>query len=60
MISTEDKEKLIENNSKISELLKENEEILKQAGYKPPMENFTVDNQEKISIPSGYIRRYVL
>lgn len=56
MILTEDKEKLIENNSKISELLKENEEILKQAGYKPPMENFTVDNQEKISIPSGYIR----
>ena len=56
MLSTEDKEKLIKNNRKISELLKENEEILKTAGYKPPVENFAVDYQEKISIPSGYIR----
>ena len=57
MISLEDKEKIIKNNQKISELLKENEEILKKAGYNQPTKNFKLyHRQEKINIPSGYIR----
>lgn len=56
MISAEDKEKLIANNIKISELLKENEEILKNSGYNPPVNNYTVDDRNKIDFPGGYIR----
>lgn len=57
MISLEDKEKLIENNSRISELLKENEEILKKSGYTPPTKNFALGNDDdKIKLPTGYIR----
>lgn len=56
MITTEEKEKLINNNNKISEILKENEEILKNAGFKPPVRNFTVEDKDKIDFPGGYIR----
>ena len=49
--------KYIENISQISSLLAENERILKEAGYKPPVNNFSVDNDKRIKIPSGYIRR---
>ena len=56
MVSTEAKNKIIENNNKISELLKENEKILVSEGMELPEENFVVENEHKIQIPSGYIR----
>ncbi len=56
MVSTEAKNKIIENNNKISELLKENERILVGEGLELPEENFVVEKEHKIQIPSGYIR----
>lgn len=50
------KKKLINNNEKITELLKENENLLIEAKYEPPKKNFALDNTERINIPSGYIR----
>ncbi|MDO4541906.1 MAG: hypothetical protein Q4C00_03620 [Bacillota bacterium] len=49
--------KIIENNKKISELLRENEKIIRSVGYKPPVENYAIANtKERINFPSGYIR----
>lgn len=56
MLSDLDKKKIIENNKVISELLKENETIFRNANYKPPITNFALDRIEKISFPAGYIR----
>lgn len=55
-----DRNRLIENNKRISTLLEENEEILRNAGFKIPIENFAFDAERearlKIQIPKGYIR----
>ncbi len=48
--------KIIANNKEISRLLSENESLLKEAGYKPPYNNYAVENHVRIQIPSGYIR----
>lgn len=50
------KEKIIKNNERISELLRENEELLRKEGFELPNENFVVGDWYKIKIPSGYIR----
>jgi len=51
------KEQIINNNRKIGELLRENEDLLKKVGLQPPITNFVPDEEkDKISIPSGYIR----
>ena len=55
-VPEEVKKKIIENNSKISELLAENEELLRTEGLEIPEENFAVDQDYKISIPARYIR----
>ena len=54
-----DKEKeaqIIENNKSISELLSSNENIIIKEGYKPPVSNYSVDRDDRIKIPAGYIR----
>lgn len=56
MISSAQQRKIAENNAKISELLEENEGILRDAGYNPPLKNFSLKQAEKIKFPSGYIR----
>lgn len=55
-INNELKEKIIANNRRITELLQENEEILKREGFKPPSMNYAVDYEERIHMPQGYIR----
>ena len=55
-LSEEMKNKIVENNKKITELLNDNENILRQAGYNPPTTNYALDRDEKIGFPSGYIR----
>ena len=49
-------EKISSNNKKISELLRENEDLLRQEGYNPPVNNFALSPAERISFPPGYIR----
>ena len=56
MISEKTIKKLTENNKKISDLLKENEELLRKEGLDVPKENYSLDKDEKIKIPAGYIR----
>ena len=56
MITPEQKQKLSENNKKISALMKDNETIICEAGYNPPETNFALQEDEKINIPSAYIR----
>ena len=57
MILTEKaKNKIVENNKKITTLLNENEDILREAGYNPPIDNYALDRTEKIVFPAGYIR----
>lgn len=58
-LSEEHKNKIVSNNRKISELLAENENILREAGYTPPMNNHALERSEKIGFPSGYIRTVV-
>lgn len=53
------KNKIVENNKKITELLSENEAILREIGYNPPAVNYALDRTEKIGFPSGYIRTVV-
>lgn len=50
MISSEQRNKLVENNQKISQLLEENENILRECGYSPPVQNFALDAKEKKKI----------
>lgn len=57
MISPEHRNRLVENNKKISRLLEENEKILRECGYTPPISNFALNADEKIKFPAGYIRR---
>lgn len=56
MLDSEIQQKIAKNNQQISELLRENEELLRQAGYNPPVKNFTLPQNEQIQFPSGYIR----
>lgn len=56
MIDQDQRQRLIDNNRRISELLEENEIILRKAGYCPPVQNFALEQSEKIRFPSGYIR----
>lgn len=50
------KAKLLKNNKEISLMLRQNETLLKNAGFNPPEKNFVVEGSDKINIPSGYIR----
>ena len=56
MLDPEVRKKLAENNQQISELLRENEILLRQAGYDPPVQNITLPQDEQIQFPPGYIR----
>lgn len=57
-LSEDSRQRIIENNRKISKLLAENEEILKAEGYKPPIDDHAFSqNYNKIQIPGGYVRR---
>ena len=56
LLSEEKKNKIVANNRKITELLNENENILRDAGYNPPMTNYALERTEKIGFPSRYIR----
>lgn len=55
-MKAETQEKIVENNAKITKLLKENEYLAKSEGLNIPNENYAVAPAEKIQIPSGYIR----
>lgn len=52
----ETRKKIISNNFQITNLLKENEDLLKTEGFNVPVKNYRVDDMERIQIPSGYIR----
>lgn len=55
-ISSAARDRIVRNNRKISELLKENENLLREEGVKAPLDNYVVEKDEMIQIPSGYIR----
>ena len=55
-MNLEIRERIISNNKKISELLRENEGLLRKAGYNPPSYNIALSPDERIAFPSGYIR----
>ncbi len=55
-MNEEELRKYLDNNEQISLLLGENENILKKAGYKPPVNNFSVDVNKRIRVPAGYVR----
>ena len=46
----------LENINKITNLLNENEKLIRKAGFNPPETNFVVDREKRIGIPAGYIR----
>ena len=46
-LSEEMKNKIIENNRKITELLNDNENILREGGYNPPATNYALNRTEK-------------
>ena len=56
MIDPEIREKIAKNHQQISELLRENEMLLRQAGYDPPVKNISLPQNEQIQFPAGYIR----
>ena len=47
---------IIDNNNKITELLKENEALCKQMGYAPPASNFAPTPRNRIHFPTKYVR----
>ena len=47
---------ITENNKEISKLLYANEELLRNIGFKPPARNMALDDDNKIQLPSDYIR----
>ena len=53
-ISEEVEQKIIGNNSKISELLLENENLLRIEGLNIPEQNFALTSDDKIKVPRGY------
>lgn len=52
----EKKQECVRNNAEISRLLAENEKIIKKAGYNPPIHNYALDRDDRITVPAGYIR----
>lgn len=56
MLTPDVQQKIIDNNQKISEMLRENEMLLREAGYDPPVKNLTLPQGEQIQFPTGYIR----
>lgn len=44
------------NNKDVSELLSVNEHLLEEAGYNPPVNNYVFEIDDKIKIPTGYVR----
>ncbi len=44
------------NVEKMSSLLSRNEELIRDAGYKPPVDNFSIEKEKRIKMPQGYIR----
>ena len=56
MLDPEIQQKIAKNNEQISELLRENEILLREAGYDPPVKNLTLPQREQIQFPTGYIR----
>lgn len=57
MLDPQVEERIIENNRKISELLVENENLLRQLGLNPPVDNIALEPKKRIQFPWGYIRR---
>ena len=57
VIKEEIHEKIIANNQKITELLQENEKLLKEGGFNPPNKNYAVDYTDRIHMPKGYVRK---
>ena len=55
-ITKQVEEQIINNNKKISELLTENETLLKQLGFEPPATNYAPSVKKRIHFPSRYIR----
>lgn len=49
--------KYIRNNESISKLFEENEKILREEGYNPPIDNFIVKSEKRVNVPAGYIRK---
>lgn len=47
---------IISNNRKISELLTENEMLLRQSGLEPPVDNYAPSVKRRIHFPTKYIR----
>lgn len=56
MLDPEIQQRIARNNEQISELLRENEVLLREAGYDPPLKNITLPQREQIQFPAGYIR----
>ncbi len=56
MLSKDKKREIEDNNRRISELLRDNETILREAGYEPPVTDYPIDPRARINFPSGYIR----
>lgn len=56
MLADEQQQLYIKNIEKISQLLDENENLLREAGYKPPSNNYAVEKNKRIKFPTGYIR----
>lgn len=55
-ITKQVEDQIINNNKKISELLTENESLLKQLGFEPPATNYAPSVKRRIHFPSKYIR----
>lgn len=56
-LNEEEIEEYRSNIEKISSLLEQNEKLIRQAGYNPPVVNFTIEKESRIKMPQGYIRR---
>ena len=55
-IKDETKKRIVENNKQITELLQENEKLIKSEKFNPPMDNYAVEYENRIHIPVGYVR----
>ena len=49
-------EEYYSNIEKISSLLSRNEELIREEGYNPPLDNFTIEKENRIKMPQRYIR----
>lgn len=55
-MDTSDKDLLISNNKEIGELLLENENLIRNSGFNPPVNNYVVKKKDRIIIPARYVR----